>query len=152
MLRQNINQTFSSVFLVVSLSLCSLNAFSDSTAEVEFMQGAGTDTFTVTASPRECIGYVSPWTLQIVPEYSQTMTIRYLKKDHFCSLNPSIELFEVQNNQHPYKIALFKWLLRSGAGEQPSVTEVHDPDGFLSFDTDNPEHIKVKISYSHQHQ
>ncbi|WP_252178591.1 hypothetical protein [Endozoicomonas sp. 4G] len=144
MLRKSIHQTFSSVFLVVSLSLYSLNVFSeDMTAKVEFTQWLGPDIYTVTASSKQCIDYVTPSNLQLFPEYPQTITIHYLADGVPCRASPSIELFEVKDILQPDKVARFEWLLYA---QGPTLTEVHDPYGLLSFDTSDPFDIKVWVS------
>ncbi|WP_252178590.1 hypothetical protein [Endozoicomonas sp. 4G] len=143
MLRQNINRTFSSVFLVVSLSLCPPNALCDNaTAKVEFIQWLGPDLFIVTASPKECINYVTPGSLLLFPGIPQTMTIHYFVTGPHCSADPSIEQFEVRNFQQPDKVARFKWTLQFAS---PTLSEIYDPDKLLSFYTKYPYDIVVSI-------
>ncbi|WOG29064.1 hypothetical protein [Endozoicomonas sp. 8E] len=149
MSKQNANQTFTITFFTILLWLFSLNAYPVGLAEIEFLQGAGADTFTVTTGlPRECIDHVSPWTLQTTPGNGQTMRIYYLQGAGFCDVDPSIQLFEVKSNQHSDKVAQFKWL--KDAGEDPTLVEIYDPDRLLTVDAGDVYHIKVWASYGGQ--
>lgn len=149
MSRQNANPTFRLAFLTILLSLCSLNVFSVGLAQIEFLQGAGADNFTVTTGfPRLCIDHVSPWTVQTLPGSGQIMNIYYLQGAGFCDVDPSVQLFEVKSNQHPDKLAQFKWL--KDAGEDPTLVDIYDPDRLLKIDADDVYHFKVWASYSGQ--
>lgn len=146
MSRQNANQTVTIAFIMVLLSLCSMNAFSVGQAQIEFIQGGGEDTFTVTTGvPRECIDHVSPWSVQTTAGNEKIMNIYYRQEAPYCDIDPSILLFEVKSNQHSDKLAQFKWL--KDTDEDPTLVEIYDPDHLLTVDAGDVYRIKVTASY-----